>query len=446
MKMNRASVALSATFGALVVVGFAASGTQDKAKAPKSVPANPTYAGHVAAIVNDHCVQCHRPNEVAPFSLVGYENTKKWSAMISKVTHAKQMPPWKAVEGYGEFKDVNTLSVEELEILKRWDANGAPRGDKAKEPAPPKFSSDWVLGEPDLIVQASKPYNVNAEGTDEYRNFVIPTNFKEARWITAMDVKPGNRRIVHHVIAFLDRKGQAAKLQAQNHDGQEGYVTFGGVGFVPSGSLGGWAPGMRARKVPGNNAFRLEPGETVVLQVHYNKSGKPETDLTKVGLYFAKEPIKQEIRLAWLFNVLLNIPAGANQHKAVYTYKVPADITVWGVMPHMHLLGRSMKSWVEKPDGTKVPLIHVDNWDFNWQLNYAYKEPIKIPAGSKIMVEAIYDNSDKNPRNPSNPPKNVYVGEKTTDEMMLLIAAYTVDGMSITEKTDESPLKGVGPG
>lgn len=427
MNMNRASIALSFAAAALVVAGFAANGDAAKKKA---VPANPTYAEHIAPIINDHCVQCHRPGEVAPFSLLGYENAKKWATMISTVTHAKQMPPWKAVEGYGEFQDVNTLAPEEIETLKRWDANGAPRGDKKKEPAEPKFSSAWALGNPDMIIQAKEPYKISAEGTDEYRNFVIPTNFKEARYVTAMDVKPGNARVVHHVICFLDTKGAAAKLEAKNHDGQAGYETFGGVGFLPDGSLGGWAPGFRARIAPTGRAFRVEPGTTIVLQVHYNKSGKPETDQTKVGLYFAKEPVKQEMQIAWLFNPLLSIPADAAAHKATYVRPIQSDITIWGVMPHMHLLGKSMKAWVEKPDGTKVPLIYVDNWDFNWQLGYAFKEPVKVSKGSKIVVESIYDNSAKNPRNPTNPPKRVNVGEKTTDEMMLLVAVYTVDGLA----------------
>jgi Copper type II ascorbate-dependent monooxygenase, C-terminal domain len=170
-----------------------------------------------------------------------------------------------------------------------------------------------------------------------------------------------------------------------------------------------------------------------VMQVHYNKSGKPETDLTKVGLYFSKQPVDQEMDLAWLFNVFVNIPAGAKQHKQVYQQRIPADITVYAVMPHMHLLGREMKAWVEKPDKSVTPLIHVEDWDFNWQLNYIFKEPIKVPKGSKIFVEAIYDNSADNPNNPSSPPQQVRVGERTTDEMQLLIAAFTVDGVKANE-------------
>jgi hypothetical protein len=175
------------------------------------------------------------------------------------------------------------------------------------------------------------------------------------------------------------------------------------------------------------SAFRVEPGATIVLQVHYHKSGKEEIDQTRVGLYLAKEPVKKEMQLAWLLKFMLRIPAGAADHKETYSRPIPADITLYSVMPHMHLLGQSMKAWAELPDGTTKPLIEVKKWDFNWQLNYAFKEPVKIPKGSRIRVEALYDNSTNNPNNPSNPPKVVTFGEQTTDEMFLLVAAYTVD-------------------
>lgn len=425
------TVVLALGGASLMVFGFAAL-PEDKPKGTAKVPAKPTYAEHVAPILNNHCVQCHRPGEVAPFSLIGYDNAKKWAAMTSVVTHSKQMPPWKAKTGYGEFADDIQLSPAQIEILKLWNAQGAPRGDKSKEPAPPKFSSEWALGKPDMIVSQKAPYAITPEGTDEYRNFVIATNFKEPVWVTAMDVKPGNPRVVHHVIVFLDNTGQSEKLEARTKDGREGYETFGGVGFVPNGSFGGWAPGLRARKLPAGKAFKLEPGARMVMQVHYNKTGKPETDQTKVGLYFAKEPVEQKVELAWLFNILLNIPAGAKEHKQVYTQTIPADITIYAVMPHMHLLGKEMKAWVERPDKTITPLIHVENWDFNWQLNYLYKVPVKVPKGSRVVVEAIYDNSADNPNNPSNPPRPVRVGERTTDEMQLLVAAYTVDGQKVS--------------
>jgi mono/diheme cytochrome c family protein len=399
-------------------------------QAPKAAkaPAKPTYAGQVAKILNNRCVECHRPGEVAPFSLVGYENAKKWSGMVAGVTKQGIMPPWKAVSGYGEFLHENRLSKIEIDTLSNWHRSGAPRGDRKAEPKPPTFTSAWTLGKPDLILKPERAYNLDAEGPDVYRNFVIKTDFSEPKWIKAIDVRPGNKGVVHHVIAYLDRTGRSHRLEAATQDGQLGYSSDGGgVGFLPSGTLGGWAPGVRATKTPEGTAYLLHPGETIVMQVHYHKSGKPETDETQLALYFADEPIEREMQVHWMLNFRLDIPPGERAHKMSHTFTYPRDETIYSVMPHMHLLGRSMKSWLEYPDGTTRPLVHVDNWDFNWQLNYHLKVPIRVPVGTKQHIEAVYDNSADNPYNPNTPPKRVTWGEETTDEMFLLITAFTVD-------------------
>jgi hypothetical protein len=209
-----------------------------------------TFSDDVAPLLYKHCTPCHRPGEVAPFSLVNYDDARKWSKNIARVTRKRTMPPWKAVSGYGEFEDENRLSDEEIALLEAWAEAGAPRGDVSREPSPPKFSSEWPLGKPDMVIKIPKPYEIAAEGRDDYRNFPIPTGFTESKWVTAMDVKPGNRRVVHHVIAFLDHRGRALQREKQTTDGQPGYSTFGGIGFAPDGALGGWAPGLRARHLP----------------------------------------------------------------------------------------------------------------------------------------------------------------------------------------------------
>lgn len=413
----------TAAFGA---IAFSAANRGETP--PVKAPAKPTYAKDIAPILNSRCVECHRPGEVAPFSLVGYENAKKWAGMTAGVAEKGIMPPWKAAEGFGEFKDANRLTAIEIETLRNWHKRGAPRGDKKLEPATPTFSSDWKLGKPDLIVGPAKPFKLEAEGADVYRNFVIKSTFAEPVWVKAIDVKPGNKKVVHHVIAFLDKGRAAAELEKRQNDGQEGYTSpGGGTGFTPSGALGGWAPGVRARHSPSGVAFKLDPGTTIVMQVHYHKSGKPEEDQTQLALYFAKEPVEREMGLHWTFNFNLNIPPGEKAHKMTRTYTYNQDETIYSVMPHMHLLGKSMKSWLELPDGTTKPLVHVDNWDFNWQLVYALKEPIKVPKGTKQVIEAVYDNSADNPNNPNSPPKAVHWGEETTDEMFLLITAFTRD-------------------
>ncbi len=392
---------------------------------PKTVK-NPTYAEHVAPLLNARCVECHRPGEVGPFSLVGYENAKKRSAMIAAVTESRQMPPWKAVEGYGEFHDENRLTREEISLLVTWAKNGAPRGDAKKEPKSPEFSGEWSLGQPDKVISASKPFKLGAEGEDVYRNFVIDPGLTETKYVTAIDVKPGNAKVVHHVIAFLDPSDQGQKLAAKQNDGQEGYSSSGGgVGFIPRGALGGWAPGVRARFLPDGIGYKLAPGTKIIMQVHYHKSGKEETDLTRVGLYFADKPVAKECSIFWAANPIFRIPAGADKHRVRWDTPIPADITAYWVMPHMHLLGKSMKAWIKKKDGSEVPLVHVDSWDFNWQLVYSLRAPLKVEKGSTLCVEAYYDNSTGNPNNPSNPPKAVSWGEETTDEMALLVLNYT---------------------
>ena len=245
--------------------------------------------------------------------------------------------------------------------------------------------------------------------------------------MTAMDVKPGNKKVVHHVIVFIDGHKQGRKLEARTSDGMPGYASFGGVGFAPEGALGGWAPGLRPSFSPNGTAMRVPAGSDLVIQVHYHKDGKPETDQTRVALYRAKGPIKKEMDLMWFFKFGINLPAGDAAHQESVSYTVPEDVTVYGMMPHMHLLGKKMQATATLPDGSVKPLIKIDDWDFNWQMSYAYKTPLKLPKGTKIKIDAVYDNSANNPRNPNNPPKRVRWGEQTTDEMFLLLGGYTAD-------------------
>lgn len=409
--------------GGLCLV-LAPNGTSRVAPAPKKVP---TYAESVAPILNKNCVECHHPGEVAPFSLVGYDNAKKWARMSAEVTHSRLMPPWKAAPDFGDFKGVRRLSEQDIQTIQDWAKAGAPRGNAKKEPKAPTFPDGWTLGKPDMVLSAEKPYTLGAEGNDVYRNFVIPMNAKEDTWISAMDVRAGNKKIVHHVIVFIDGHKVGRKLEARTKDGMPGYDTFGGVGFVPQGSLGGWAPGLRPAFAPEGTAMCIPAGSDLVLQVHYHKDGKSETDLTKIALYKAKGPIKKEMDMFWWFKFGINLPPGEKAHPESIVHKIPEDVTVYGMMPHMHLLGKSMKAVAILPDGTEKPLIKIDDWDFNWQMSYVYKNPLKLPKGTQIKIDAIYDNSADNPRNPNNPPKRVTWGEQTTDEMFLLLAGYTSD-------------------
>lgn len=386
-------------------------------------PQNPaTYSSQVAKILNDHCLTCHRPGEAAPFSLVGYENARRWARMIAFTTERGVMPPWKATAG-GPFHDENRLEASEIAALQEWAKAGAPAGDLARAPKPTlPATTGWRLGKPDLELVMPAGFRLAAEGQDEYWHFVLKPDIKEPVYVSAMDVQPGNRKIVHHVIAFIDEKDRADRMLARNPSAL-GYTTSGGgIGFDPSGSLGGWAPGLQPRRLPKGAGILVKPGSSIVLQVHYHKSGKEETDRTKVGLYLEKAPIQQPVQLAWMANPMISIPAAKTNVSFRMEAKMPADVLLYTLMPHMHMLGRTMKVDAVFPDGTERHLITIDDWDFNWQLAYRFREPLLLPKGTVIRTLASYDNTADNPRNPSSPPKPVRWGEQTTDEMMLLVA------------------------
>ncbi|MCC6402976.1 MAG: ascorbate-dependent monooxygenase [Fimbriimonadaceae bacterium] len=385
-----------------------------------------TFAEHVAPILNEHCLECHRPGQVAPFSMEKFEEVKNWSKMIALVTKNGTMPPWKAAPGIGEFQHENRLDDAEKETLQRWAEAGAPSGELGKAPAPPSFPEGWPLGEPDRVLKTAAAFKLGADGPDEYWNFVIKADNKEPVFIQAMDVRPGNRKVVHHVIAFLDNSGQARRKAEADPRGA--YLTYGGLGFVPTGSLGGWAPGLKPTLTAPDTGIRLDPGTDIVLQVHYHKSGVEETDQTEIALYYNKQKVKNEVQIAWIANLFIRIPAGDPAKKFTQTLPIPVDVTLYWLMPHMHTLGQEMRATWVRPDGTEEPLIFIPKWDWNWQLAYYLKEPKLLPKGSKLRVEAVYDNSADNPFNPNNPPKDVTWGEATTDEMMLLVAGISVEG------------------
>jgi len=413
-------------FAGLLSLQTGPKATTVKVETPEKV----TYAEHVAPIINKHCISCHRPGDVAPFSLVGFDAAKKQHTMIASAADAKRMPPWKAVEGYGDFKGENRLSAQEIAILKKWSIQNAARGDAKKEPPTPVFpKTEWSHGTPDKVLQLNKPFELESEGPDVYRNFVFDLGNTEDVYIKAMDVRPGNKAVVHHVIGFLDASGRSVQLEKNSPDDQDGYSSSGGgIGLIPSGALGGWAPGVMVQETEPGVAFKVSPGTKIVLQIHYHKSGKPEKDQTKVALYYAKEKIERTQEIFWAANPMFRIPPGAKSHAVNWSTPLPADATIYTVMPHMHLLGKSMKAHVVTPQGNKIPLVWVDSWDFNWQLVYTLKQPLEVKRGSKLVVNAVYDNSTENPNNHNNPPRPITWGEETTDEMALLVVGYSVNG------------------
>lgn len=388
-----------------------------------------TYATDIAPLLDKNCVACHRKGDVGPFALDSYEQAKIWASAIKDYTARRIMPPWKAVPGHGEFYDSRWLSDAELAKIAEWADGGTPSGDLKKLPPSTQTynAGGWSLGTPDMVLKPVKAYHLAAEGEDVYRNFTLPMEFDEDKYISAFDFKPGNPAVVHHMIAYIDVTGKSAATR-DNKEAEPGWSVSGGGSGIENDDWGdGWAPGMVARRMEPGVAVRVPKGAKLVLQVHYHKTGKVEEDQSQVALYFAKEPVKKVMRTFPLTNFSFVLKPNVADQEVRASATIPADMTLWQVLPHMHLLGKEMKATAILPDGTEKPIIWIQNWEFNWQMNYRYKEPMKLPKGTKITLVAKYDNTASNPNQPNQPPREVRYGEQTTDEMCFLFMGLTRD-------------------
>lgn len=388
-----------------------------------------TFTKNIAPLIFENCTVCHRAGEVGPFPLTTFAEVKKKAETISTALNDRVMPPWRADEGAAKFHDARVLQPEQIALFERWVKAGLPEGASADLPPVPKFPAGWALGEPDLILKPDQVFPIPAEGRDVYQAFVLPTSFAADRYVSAVQVRPGNARVVHHVLLFLDTSGKARARDAASPE--PGYLTFGGPGFLPNGSLGGWAPGNFPKHLPDGLGMRLPKGADVVMQVHYHPTGKAETDTTQIGIYLAKQPVEKRIRVFPIRARRLDIPAGEANYQTDGWLPIPADVTLQAIMPHMHLIGREMTVTARLPDGSEKKLIHVPDWNFNWQMTYRFLEPVKLPRGTMLHLTARFDNSADNPRNPSQPPRPVRRGEGTTDEMCMAFLSYTVDAEHI---------------
>ena len=389
-----------------------------------------TFTHDIARLLNKNCVVCHRAGESAPFALQNYRQARTWAAALKDYTTRRIMPPWKAAPGAGEFHDARTLTDAEIARIAQWADSGAPEGNPRDLPAAPAFPdpSTWALGKPDMVVEPPRPYHLEAEGPDVYRNFVLPVDFQQDRLISAMEFKPGNRAVVHHIVLYIDTG--AKSVQMDGKDTEPGYTVPGtGIGILNAEWGEVWVPGRTPRLLPAGVAIKIPKGAKLVMQVHYHKNGVAQTDVSKLALYFSKGRVQQMMRTLPLVNPAIALKPGEGSQRLMMAFTLPVDAHLHTIFPHMHLLGREMRATAILPDGTKrtIPLINVNDWDFNWQETYAYKEPMALPKGTRIEVEAVYDNSDSNPRQTNHPAKTVYWGEQTTDEMCVFVLGFTVD-------------------
>lgn len=393
-----------------------------------AVPSKVTYTRDIAPILNANCVTCHRPGEVAPFSLLDYSHVKKHAEQIAELTQSHYMPPWKAQADFGHFADERRLTDREINLIKRWVASDAPEGDSADLPPPPVFSSGWSLGQPDKVVTMAEPFDVPASGRDVYRAFVVPLDLPEDTYVVGVDFRPGAKSVLHHALFYLDGSKKARELDAA--DPGPGYTSFGGPGFTPVGSLGGWAPGASPSLIENDTARYVPANSDLVIQVHYHPDGQPHKDQSSLAIYFAKKPVKHLISSLALITRQIDITPGDTNYHRDLSVELPMDVTLDGIIPHMHLIGREMKVQATTPDGKLVPLIHITDWDFKWQDQYRYAEPVHLPKGTRIDMTARYDNSTNNLANPNSPPKRVHWGEETTDEMCICFLQLAVDDLA----------------
>jgi mono/diheme cytochrome c family protein len=425
----------------------------------------PTFTKDIAPIVFNHCATCHRPGEVAPFSLLTYTDAKKWGEQIVEVTKSRTMPPWKPGPSDHAFQDDNHLTEAQITSLRLWVAGGMKEGDPSDMPKVPTFTPGWQLGEPDMIIKMPTAFPVPADGRDIYRNFVLPMHLPNDVYIRAIDFHPSARSVVHHSLFFADTTGQLKEKYGK--DGKPGYE--GGMGGIvnvdtknigamlrrlqqskgerqapgnrQNSSLGGWAAGAQPLALPDGLAYFVPKGSDFILSTHFHPSGKPEKEQSVVGLYFSKMPPKQDftaMQFPPLFGVFtgLKIPAGAKTYTIKDSFTLPVDVKAFGIGGHAHYLAKTMKLTATLPSGTRETLLWIPDWDFNWQGQYQFEKFVDLPKGTRLDAELTYDNSADNPHNPSSPPKAVAWGEQSTDEMGSLILRLVA-----TKETDLPTLK-----
>lgn len=437
-----------------------------------------TFSRDVAPIFFKNCAECHRPGEAAPMSLLSYKDARPWARSIKEKVVTKQMPPWHADSHFQQFANDRRLSQAQVDTIAAWVDQGAKEGDPKDLPAAPKFTEGWTIGKPDIVLQMLDEFTLDASGPDEYQYFEIATNFKEDVYVQMAEARPGNRKIVHHIIAFVQpppakdgKGGKYANITKADiekfREEQEKRSIFRRDGFLmrmksgmpvyddgcalPNGGNGetldlkaeqnnidfltGFAPGMNAGIMELGTVKKIPAGSKILLQLHYSKvSGKTEKDRSMIGLVLAKTPADKHLYTRPIANTYFQIPAGAENHRVTSCWTTKEDIHLSTLMPHMHLRGKAMQIAAYYPDGHNEILLDVPNYSFSWQTVYYLKKPIALPSGTRIVVTAHFDNSTKNKYNPD-PSQAVRFGEPTYDDMMIGWINYTVDKEHLRNET-----------
>jgi hypothetical protein len=391
---------------------FSASGVASAATLPSL-----TFNKQIAPIIYNNCSYCHRPGEAAPFSLLSWKDVAKKGKLIAAVTASHYMPPWKAEQTSYSFKDERRLTESQIAMIAAWVKEGMPEGNPADAPALPTFKSGWMLGEPDLVVELPAAFHIPAEGADIYRNIALPLGLTEDKWLTAVDMKPTARTVVHHVLYFADPSGKAHLRKDGDEPGFPGMT----AGNAPI-QLGGWALGAQPHREPEGLALRLPKGSDFIIQYHFHPTGKAEAEKALVGFYFAKEAPRRtlmSLQLPPTYGLFsgMDIPPDTKDYVLRDSYVLPADLDAVSVGAHAHYIAKEMKMTATLPGGEVKTLLWIKDWDFAWQDRYYFDQFVSLPKGTRIDGEVHWDNTTGNPRNPSNPTIRVTWGEQSKDEM-----------------------------
>jgi Flp pilus assembly protein TadD/mono/diheme cytochrome c family protein len=433
--MKRAGL-ISGVLALLAVgaAGLAAKRSSSVQPAKNTVPAAVSFNHDVAPIIYRNCARCHHPGEAGPFPLLSYTDVKAHARQIAYVTSKRIMPPWLPDANGPKFKDELRLSEEEIATIRAWVEQGEAEGNASDLPKAPSFAVGWQLGKPDVIVRAEKPYMLPASGTDQYWNFVFRTPVSRTRWLRAIEIRPGDKRLVHHANVLVDREESGRRLEKEPGAG------FGGMeliieseAFDPDSHFLFWKPGSPPYVEPDGMALRLDQGTDLVLNTHLQPSGKGEPIQPTLGLYFTDKPATLRPMLLQLENDRkLDIPAGEKNFVVTDEFTLPVDARVLAIYPHAHYLGKDLTGLATLSNGKKQTLIHISHWDLNWQAVYHYEQPMDLPAGTKITMRFVYDNSTENIRNPNQPPQRVVAGNRAADEMahlwLQVLARETSEG------------------
>lgn len=375
-----------------------------------------TFSADIAPIVFAHCAGCHHPQGAAPFSLLTYGDVRRRATLIAQATRARLMPPWKSEPGYGDFIGHRHLADRQIALIEQWVANGAPEGDARDLPPAPTWIDGWQLGLPSLTVTFPDPVDVPADGPDFSRIFVLRLPVTSPAYVNGFEFRPGGDGVVHHANIRIDRTPRSRELDQQDPaPGYSGLLLSSAV--YPDGHFLGWTPGQVAPLLRKGLAWRLAPGTDLVVEIHFVPNGRAQPVQPAIAFYFTDDAPERSPAMLRLGRQNLDIPAGEKRYVISDSFVLPVDVDVQAVQPHAHYRAREVKATAALPDGTSTPLIYIKDWDYRWQHVYAYLKPPRLPRGSRIDVQYVFDNSADNPRNPQQPPQRVRWGQRSIDEM-----------------------------